>query len=102
VYSRYSQDINTRLEKVLASLHGENTRALTFTSGLSSAFAVLLHLSPKRVAITDGYFGVHAGIDILRKASRNTLEIISLDADYQPGDVCWLETPVVSKQLFCA
>ncbi|KAH7105654.1 cystathionine gamma-synthase [Auriculariales sp. MPI-PUGE-AT-0066] len=94
IYSRYTQDVIFRVEKVLGALHGEGCHAITFSSGLSSVFVALLHLAPRRIAITKGYFGVHETIKLVQKASRGTVEVIGLDDEYQPGDICWLETPV--------
>jgi len=67
--------------------------AITYASGLAAVFAALLALQPKRIALRDGYFGVHETIQRYKKI-RGHLDIIDLDDDYMPGDVCWLETPV--------
>lgn len=94
VYSRYTQDVSSRAEHVLGQLHGEGKRALTFASGLSAVFTALVHCAPKRIAVTEGYFGVHATIAVYSKAAQRTIPLIPLDSEFQPGDVCWLETPV--------
>lgn len=53
----------------------------------------LVFLHPKRLAITDGYHGFHQTIAIYKRI-RGDLEVIGLDDEYKPGDVCWLETPL--------
>ena len=66
----------------------------------------LVHLAPKRIAITGGYFGSHATIDIYKRSRRGDLPIIDLEDEFQPGDLCWLENPVnptgVSRSVFTA
>lgn len=54
----------------------------------------LIFYQPKRIAITGGYHGCHATIEVYRKSRGVNLEIIDLDAAYKPGDLCWLETPL--------
>ena len=50
--------------------------------------------NPKRVAITGGYHGCHATIQVYKKAKGVDLQVIGLDDEYLPGDLCWLETPL--------
>ena len=57
-------------------------------------YQALVFYQPKRVAIREGYFGCHASLDVYKKLSGPTFEIIDLDDEYKPGDLCWLETPV--------
>lgn len=57
-------------------------------------FKALVHLKPKRVAITGGYHGVHMTLDVYQKSSNDKIEIIDLDDEYKEGDLCWLETPL--------
>jgi cystathionine gamma-synthase len=45
IYSRYSQETRTRLEQVLGAL--EDGFAVTYSSGLTSIFALMLHLQPE-------------------------------------------------------
>ncbi|KAH9940579.1 cystathionine gamma-synthase [Amylocystis lapponica] len=90
-YSRYTQNVSTRAEKVLSKIN--DGYALTYASGLASAYAALVHLKPKRVAITKGYMGVHASIEVYKR-SRGDMPVIGIDDEFQPGDVCWLETPL--------
>lgn len=54
----------------------------------------LVHFQPKRIAITGGYHGCHASIEVYRKSKGADLEVVDLDEDYQEGDLCWLETPL--------
>lgn len=57
----------------------------------------LVFYQPKRVAIKEGYFGCHASLEVYRKSAGSTVEIIDLDDEYKPGDLCWLETPLNPK-----
>ena len=68
-------------------------RNLTLTC-LGPVRQALVHLAPKRIAITGGYFGSHATIDIYKRSRLGDLPIIDLEDEFQPGDLCWLETPV--------
>ena len=54
----------------------------------------LVHLKPKRIAISGGYFGCHGAIDVYLKGRFEKTPIIDLEDEYQEGDLCWLETPV--------
>ncbi|KDQ64871.1 hypothetical protein JAAARDRAFT_28520 [Jaapia argillacea MUCL 33604] len=92
VYSRYTQGVSTRVEKVLSKIN--DGFAITYSSGLMACFAAMVHYQPKRVAIGDGYFGCHAAIDIYKRCRGGDMEIIGLDDEYRPGDLCWLETPL--------
>ncbi|KAA1466212.1 cystathionine gamma-synthase [Dentipellis sp. KUC8613] len=90
IYSRFTQNVSTRVERVLSAVNGGY--ALTYSSGLASAFAAITLLQPKRIAITGGYHGVHLVIEIYKKG--RDLEVIGIDDEYKPGDICWLETPL--------
>ncbi|GJE84420.1 cystathionine gamma-synthase [Phanerochaete sordida] len=92
VYSRYTQEVSTRAERVLSKIN--DGYALTYASGLAASYAALVHLKPKRVAITGGYHGVHMSINVYKRSSKEPLEIIGLDDEFKPGDICWLETPL--------
>ncbi len=59
-----------------------------------SHFKALVFFKPKRVAISGGYFGCHATIEVYSKSRDTNLEMIDLDDEFQPGDLCWLETPL--------
>jgi cystathionine gamma-synthase len=49
---------------------------------------------PQRVAISGGYHGCHASIEVYKKSPGNNLQVISIDDDFHAGDLCWLETPL--------
>ncbi|KAK7470754.1 hypothetical protein VKT23_002173 [Stygiomarasmius scandens] len=92
VYSRYTQDISTRVEHILGKInHGF---AVTYGSGLASAYAALVFLKPKRIAIRGGYWGCHVTIETYKKSRDADLPLIDIDDEFMPGDICWLETPV--------
>ncbi|KAH6915005.1 cystathionine gamma-synthase [Coprinopsis sp. MPI-PUGE-AT-0042] len=92
VYSRYTQDISTRAEHILSEINGGY--AITYASGLTASFAALLSLQPKRIAIRGGYHGCHMTIQVFERSRGTEIPLIDLDDEYQPGDLCWLETPV--------
>ncbi|KAF9055206.1 cystathionine gamma-synthase [Hymenopellis radicata] len=92
IYSRYTQDISTRVEHILSQI--TDGHALTYASGLAAAYAALVFYKPKRIAINGGYFGCHASIDVYRKAKESGLDLIDLDDEFRPGDLCWVETPL--------
>ncbi|PIL37243.1 hypothetical protein GSI_00936 [Ganoderma sinense ZZ0214-1] len=92
VYSRYTQNVSTRAERVLSKINGGY--AVTYASGLAASYAALVYFNPKRVAITAGYHGCHATIDVYKRSRQGNLPIIAIDDDFQPGDLCWLETPL--------
>ncbi|KAF8592776.1 cystathionine gamma-synthase [Ramaria rubella] len=92
VYSRYTQNVSTRVEKVIGTLH--DGHALTYASGLAAAYAALVHLKPKRIAITDGYHGVYNTIRVYNKSRDIEVPVIDLDDEYQEGDMAWVETPL--------
>ncbi|KAF8211210.1 Cys/Met metabolism PLP-dependent enzyme-domain-containing protein [Mycena galopus ATCC 62051] len=91
VYSRYTTQNSTRVEHILSNI--TDGFALTYSSGLAASYAALVFFKPKRIAITDGYHGCHAMIEVYRKAAPD-VKVIKLDDDFQSGDLCWLETPV--------
>ncbi|KIL00907.1 hypothetical protein PAXRUDRAFT_821101 [Paxillus rubicundulus Ve08.2h10] len=92
VYSRYSQNVSSRVEEVLGKInHGH---AITYASGLAAAFSALVHFKPKRIAVTGGYMGCHGAINVYLKGRFEKTPIIRLDDEYQEGDLCWLETPL--------
>ncbi|KAF5388095.1 hypothetical protein D9615_000305 [Tricholomella constricta] len=79
IYSRYTQ---------------QKGYALTYASGLAASYAALVFYQPKRIAITEGYHGCYATIEVYKKTKGADLQIIGIDDEYQPGDLCWLETPL--------
>lgn len=67
--------------------------AITYPSGLSAAFAALIHVAPSTIAITGGYLGCYESISVYRRL-RPDCELIALEDDYPAGTLCWLESPV--------
>ncbi|KAK2798202.1 hypothetical protein FQN51_007888 [Onygenales sp. PD_10] len=93
IYSRHTAPNTTRLETLLAPLL--HARVITYSSGLSALHAVLIHLNPRRIAVSHGYHGSHGVIALLSRLSG--LQKIPLDcpaSDLQAGDVVLLETPM--------
>lgn len=91
VYSRYTQQVNTRAEHVLSQLN--QGYALTYASGLSAAYSALVHLAPRRIAIRDGYHGCHQTINVYQKSKDTKVQVIDINDEFREGDICWLETP---------
>ena len=54
----------------------------------------MVHLAPKRIAITGGYHGCHMVIDMYQQSRQEKIQLIDIDDEFQPGDICWLETPL--------
>ena len=54
----------------------------------------MVQYSPKRLAIREGYWGTHNTLQAYQKSKGIEVPMIDLDDEFQPGDVCWLETPV--------
>jgi len=67
---------------------------------LAAFFAMLTHLKPKTIALTDGYHGCHGIIDILGGLyGLKKIPLPATDADWEtaaigPGDVVHVETPL--------
>ncbi|KAJ7368199.1 Cys/Met metabolism PLP-dependent enzyme-domain-containing protein [Mycena albidolilacea] len=91
VYSRYTTQNSTRVEHILSQV--TDGLALTYSSGLAASYAALVFFKPKRIAITAGYHGCHAMIEVYRKAAPD-VKVIKLDDDFESGDLCWVETPL--------
>ncbi|KAH9817157.1 Cys/Met metabolism PLP-dependent enzyme-domain-containing protein [Melampsora americana] len=102
-YKRYSQPTLAKAESILSGLL--NGDVLVYSSGVSAAFAALLHLQPDVIAIRDGYHGCHDTIkrycQIRGMNERKSVEVkvIDLDDTYPPSStglkvLVWLETPV--------
>lgn len=53
-----------------------------------------MHLKPKRVAITGGYHGAHMTLNVYKRSSNEPVEVVGIDDEFKPGDICWLETPL--------
>ncbi|BGO96806.1 putative trans-sulfuration enzyme [Rhodotorula toruloides] len=95
IYSRYTQPTLTRVERVLSSIIGQPT--VVYPSGISSAFAVLLLVRPDVIAITEGYHGCHASLEVYRRLrGEDQVSVIKLDDEYPNGKklLCWVETPL--------
>ncbi|KAI0069148.1 cystathionine gamma-synthase [Artomyces pyxidatus] len=90
VYSRISQGTSTRVETILSKITGGC--AITYSSGLAAAFAALVFLEPKKIAITGGYHGAHHVISTYKRG--RTLEVVDLDDDFTGVDLAWVETPL--------
>ncbi|MCJ1317960.1 hypothetical protein MMC15_003287 [Xylographa vitiligo] len=93
IYSRHTAPTTTRLEALLTPLLHAPT--LTYSSGLSALHAAYVFLRPRRIAITAGYHGAHAVLQLHRRLTGATLLPLACPAsDLHPGDVIHLETPL--------
>jgi len=82
-----------RTEVVLSGIC--NGQAILYSSGLSAAYAALVHYQPKRVLIRNGYHGCHNTIKLYARTRGITEFMVDLDVeDIGPGDLVWLETPL--------
>ncbi|OSX60368.1 hypothetical protein POSPLADRAFT_1066693 [Postia placenta MAD-698-R-SB12] len=92
LYSRYTQSVSTRAEHVLSKINGGY--AITYASGLAASYAALVSLQPKRIAISGGYYGCHETIHVYQHTRGGDVPMIDINDEFQPGDLCWLETPL--------
>ncbi|MCZ6531839.1 MAG: PLP-dependent aspartate aminotransferase family protein [SAR324 cluster bacterium] len=88
IYARNDQPTRHRLEKVLGALEGGH--AVTYSSGQAATYAAMRHVRPARVAVDRGYHGTHG---VLARLAEEGVVLTGLDADFQKGDLIWLETP---------
>jgi len=91
IYSRYTQGVSTRVEKLLGQICGGH--ALTYASGLAAAYAAITHFAPKRIAVRGGYHGFHMSIQVYQQGNK-TVEVIDIDDELKEGDLVWVETPL--------
>lgn len=54
----------------------------------------LVSLQPKRIAISGGYYGCHETIHVYQRTRGGDVPMIDINDEFQPGDLCWLETPL--------
>ncbi|GJN94752.1 hypothetical protein Rhopal_007844-T1 [Rhodotorula paludigena] len=95
VYARETKPTTTRAEHVLSAVIGQPT--LLYPSGIAAFWAILLHVRPDVIAITGGYGGCHAAIDIYRRTrGEDQVTLIGRDDQYPTGKklLVWLETPL--------
>ena len=95
VYSRLTSPGNSRLELVLSKLL--KAPVLTYSSGLSAFYALLVYLNPKVVAIGAGYHGCHGVLKIYQKLTKCKIVDLFDESTWDnlgKGDVVHLETPV--------
>ncbi|GAA5911255.1 hypothetical protein JCM6882_004077 [Rhodosporidiobolus microsporus] len=95
IYSRETQPVVTRVERILETLIGGPT--IIYASGIAACFAILLHVRPDCIAVTGGYFGCHGAFEVYQRTrGKDQVSIIALEDEF-PKDkkvLCWLETPV--------
>ncbi|SCU84119.1 LANO_0C00474g1_1 [Lachancea nothofagi CBS 11611] len=92
VYSRESHPNADRLETVLTSILGGF--AVAYASGLSAYYAVLTHICPKRLFISDCYHGCQLAAKLFAKTSG--MQILSFDeieTKCSMGDLVHVEDP---------
>ncbi|KAI4109885.1 MAG: hypothetical protein L6R37_000234 [Teloschistes peruensis] len=92
IYSRLTAPNGTRLEALLTSLIG--APSLAYGSGLAALFGAYTLLNPRKVAITDGYHGVHGVLDIFKRLTHLELLPLSRADELGHGDVLHVETPL--------
>lgn len=105
IYSRLSSPNTSRLEALLSALLRAPT--LTYASGLAAFHALLIHLSPRIVAIGAGYHGCHGVLAIYKRLSHCRIVDLHDPSSWSgtdpetgrtwtlgKGDVVHLETPL--------
>ena len=75
-------------------LRCEHSLVLDIEHNAEPTTQACVYFNPKRIAITAGYHGCHATIDVFKRSRNGNLPIIGIDDEFQPGDLCWLETPL--------
>ncbi|KAJ9156965.1 Cystathionine gamma-synthase [Coniochaeta hoffmannii] len=95
IYSRDSAPNSSRFEAILSAVL--KAPCLTYSSGLSAFYAMVVFLNPKRVAIGSGYHGCHGVLGVMKKL--NGMESLELYdekdiAKLQKGDLIHVETPL--------
>jgi cystathionine gamma-synthase len=97
LYSRDTTETRSRVEQVLGSL--EDAYAVTYSSGLSAIYALLLHLQPRTIVISkEGYHGTHDALSLYKRGRLvdelplETQTITSL-SNLPPNTLIWLESP---------
>ena len=97
-----STPCRSELESTLSSLSGAK-HAVTYSSGQSASFALMVALNPKRVFIhSAGYHGTHCVLDILSRLSPIEIKHIEFNQaglDLRQGDLLWLESPQNPKGI---
>ncbi|GMK56056.1 hypothetical protein CspeluHIS016_0211120 [Cutaneotrichosporon spelunceum] len=91
IYLRESAPNTNRFEAVLSTLLGG--KAVTYPTGLSAPYSLLVHLRPQHIAMRAGFSGCHGVVGVLNRLYG--LEKVDLDSDeIGEGDVILLETPL--------
>lgn len=88
VYSRETKPTVTRAEKVLEALIGQPT--MLYPSGIAAFWAILMLVRPDVIAITDGYPGVHHGLQVYKR----------LRGEDQVVEFLWQLRPAQTKSKF--
>ncbi len=89
VYRRDHHETVRRLEAVLGTLEGGS--AVVYPSGMGAVGALLRHLAPQRIAMSEErYHGVYDLVHTEAEAGRWS---VVAPAELRAGDVWWVETP---------
>ncbi|KAJ2853911.1 hypothetical protein GGI22_004682, partial [Coemansia erecta] len=91
VYSRDSTPIVTKTEATLSTL--TEGYAVLYGSGLSAALAVLIEHRPKKIALSQCYFGIRDVVDQYR-ALVPCVEVVGADCALDGVDLVWIESPI--------
>lgn len=99
MYSRLSHPNSIMVEETIAKITGAH--AVVYNSGVSSFFALMTHVNPKKLFIGEAYHGCHAIADIwtrnhgLKQLSLSDEDMESIEA----GDLVHIETPINPSSL---
>ncbi|KAI8322134.1 cystathionine gamma-synthase [Martensiomyces pterosporus] len=91
VYSRETTPTGLKAEAALSTL--TEGHAVLYGSGLTAALAVLIEYKPKKIAISDAYFGVKKVIEQYR-ALVPGVEVVGAECSYEGVDLVWIESPI--------
>ncbi|KAJ1822253.1 hypothetical protein LPJ56_000730 [Coemansia sp. RSA 2599] len=91
VYSRESTPTNLKVEAVLSTV--TEGHAVLYGSGLTAALAVLVHYKPKKIALSECYFGIRKVVEQYQ-ALVPGVKVIGAECAYDGVDLVWVESPI--------
>ncbi|KAJ2725643.1 hypothetical protein GGI07_001143 [Coemansia sp. Benny D115] len=91
VYGREAQPTVTKVEAVLSTV--TEGHAVIYSSGLAAALAVLVQYKPKKIAVSECYFGIRKVIEQYQQLVPN-VTVVGSECAYDGVDLVWIESPV--------
>ncbi|KAJ2786355.1 hypothetical protein GGI15_001601 [Coemansia interrupta] len=90
-YARESTPTNIKVESVLSTL--TEGHAVLYGSGLTAALAVLIQYKPKKIALSECYFGIRKVLEQYQALVPN-VQVIGSECAYDGVDLVWIESPI--------